>query len=75
MFTPGIECCALQPPSNNGNITINYDANSNLFSRSKKNGSINLVNGNVTFQLKNLEYDDNGVFTLKIFKSEKLGVM
>ena len=74
MFTPGIECCALQPPSNNGNIT-NYDANSNLFSRSKINGSINLVNGNVTFQLKNLEYDDNGVFTLKIFKSEKLGVM
>ena len=41
---------------------------SNNFDRSQINGSINLINGNgtATFELKNLEYDEDGVFVLEI---------
>ena len=57
----------------------NYNTYNNPFDRNRISGSLNIINGNgtVIFELKNLEYDEDGVFTLEmleIFKSEKLGI-
>ena len=65
-----------QIDSHNETKILNYDKNSNLFSQDRISGSINLINGNgtATFELKNLQYDEDGVFMLEIFRSEKLGM-
>ena len=55
---------------------MDYTSRNNPFSEDRINGSINLINGNgtATFELKNLEYDEDGVFKLDILKVENLGV-
>ena len=53
--------------SKNETQLLDYSQNSNPFDRNRIKGSLNLVNGNGTliFELKNLQYDEDGVFTLK----------
>ena len=55
-----------------------YFQKDNPFSQDRINGSLNLINGNgtVIFKLKDLRYDEDGVFELEIFitSNEKLGV-
>ena len=45
----------------------NYNTYNNPFDRNRISGSLNIINGNgtVIFELKNLEYDEDGVFTFK----------
>ena len=53
-----------------------YNLNNNPFDENRISGSLNLVNGNgtATFQLKNIQYDEDGNFTLEIYKTERRGV-
>ena len=62
-----IQIATTQIRSHNATTTMLYDKNSNLFSEDRINASISLINGNgtATFELKNLQYDEDGVFTLK----------
>ena len=60
----------------NYNGKLDYASNNNLFDEDRINGSMNLVNGNgaATFELKNIQYDESGLFILNIVKVEKLGI-
>ena len=56
-----------QIDSHNEKTTLGYEPNRNPFDQNRINGSLNIINGNgtVIFELKNLQYDEDGVFTLK----------
>ena len=56
-----------QITSHNETTTLNYEPINNPFDQNRIKGLLNLVNGNgtVIFELKNLQYDEDGVFTLK----------
>ena len=56
-----------QITSHNEITPLGYNLKDNPFDQNRISGSLNLVNGNgtVIFELKNLEYDEDGVFTLK----------
>ena len=74
-----ITISSLQISSHNAMKVWNYNTYNNPFDRNRISWSLNIINGNgtVIFKLKNLEYDEDGVFTLEmleIFKSEKLGI-
>ena len=66
-----IRIATTQINSHNNTKMLGYNPKDNPFDQNRISGSLNLVNGNgtVIFELKNLEYDEDGVFTLKsIFK-------
>ena len=52
--------------SHNDTTTLNY-FDDNPFDQNRISGSLNITNGNgtVILELKNLQYDEDGVFTLK----------
>ena len=58
-----------QIDSHNETTALKYESNNNPFDQNRISGSLNLVNGNgtVILELKNLQYDEDGVFTLKSF--------
>ena len=62
--------------SHNEILMWNYNSNNNPFERNRISGSLNLVNGygTATFELKNIQYNEDGDFTLEMFKIEKLSV-
>ena len=74
-----IKIAVTQIDSHNETTPLVYFHRDNPFDQNRISGSLNIINGNgtVIFELKNLEYDEDGVFTLEmleIFKSEKLGI-
>ena len=66
----------IQIYSHTDSIKLTYYKNNNPFDKSRVDGYLNLIDGNgtVTFELKNIQYNESGVFYLEIFKNEKLGV-
>ena len=62
--------------SHNFTEPLTYEPHNNPFDKNRISGSLNLVNGNGTaiFELKNIQYDESGVFNLEIFKAERRGV-
>ena len=58
-----------QISSHNVARSLGYEPGDNPFDQNRISGSLNLVNGNGTliFKLKNLQYDEDGVFTLESF--------
>ena len=53
--------------THNATIALGYKPNDNPFDQNRISGSLNIINGNgtVILELKNLQYDEDGVFTLK----------
>ena len=62
-----IKIAIVQIESHNETTPLSYPPKDNPFDQNRISGSLNLINGNKTviFQLKNLQYDEDGVFTLK----------
>ena len=56
---------------------MNYNTNNNPFEENRLKGNLNLNNGNGTLsvEISNIQYNESGVFTLEIFKTEKLNVI
>ena len=55
--------------SNNETTPLGYSPKDNPFDQNRISGSLNIINGNgtVILELKNLQYDEDGVFALKSF--------
>ena len=64
--------------TNSQNITgeLTYYRQDNPFEPNRISTSVNLVNGNgtVTFGLKNIKYDESGVYMFQMFKTEQLDI-
>ena len=60
--------------SNTLNVKLDYSSNNNPFEENRLKGNVNLNNGNgtVIVEISKIQYDESGVFTLEIFKTEKL---
>ena len=68
----------VQIDSDNKTTRLSYVPEDNPFDQNRISASLNLINrnGTVILKLKSLEYDDDGVFTLKGFLvvKEKFGI-
>ena len=63
--------------TNNETVQMNHvNEAESIFTSSRVVGSVNLVNGNgtATFELKNVQYDEDGNFTLETFNGDKLSI-